>query len=182
MHHDHQNEAFWGAPYSQSGGKFFGEHNFNCENLKDYDSFRAKLSGTYPPYDVERIMKEVCTSRAKAIEYRFSAGDYLPIVDEPVLASKKDEPDWESIMIYPSGTGGKGSASPGNDNRAPILLKPNGDRIPINLAPSPRDVSGLTKLYGYNPDSSWTALGDKAHKLRSKFSQILRKEPDSGCS
>ncbi|KAI1931952.1 hypothetical protein LOZ65_000986 [Ophidiomyces ophidiicola] len=183
MHHEHQNQKFWGAPYSEAGGKFFGQGNFNCQNLKDYDDFRQKLKEKgFPQYDIERITKDVCTSRSEAIEWKFSAQDYLPIVNEPVLASKKKEPDWESIMIYPSGAGGKGSAAPGMDNRLPILKKPDGNPIPINVTPSERDVNGLKKLYGYNPKTKWTALGDKASEYKKKFDDMRRSDKDSGCS
>lgn len=51
------------------------------------------------------------------------------------------------LSLDPSGAGARGDASPGNDNRAAILLQPDGSRIPINDHPSQKDIAALRKLY-----------------------------------
>jgi hypothetical protein len=182
MHHEHQNQRFWDENHSEAAGEFFGDNNWNCQNLKDYADVRAKLLQDWGPGEGEAKMRQACRNRRAAINLDFSAHDYLPIVDEQVLASTKKEPDWESIMIYPSGAGGVGSATNGNDQRSPILLKPDGSRIPINLKPSQRDVKGLTDLYGGALAAKWTLLGEKASTYKNKFTEIRKKAPDSGCS
>lgn len=45
-------------------------------------------------------MNQACKNRAKALAINFSAFDYLPILDEPVNASNKEEPDWDSISTF----------------------------------------------------------------------------------
>jgi hypothetical protein len=185
MYHEHQNPRYWTKGYSESGGKIFGDGNWNCQNLKDYDSTRQALVGTHGEADAEREMKKRCTIRAEAQSARFSAHDYLPLSfeDDAFLESGKGEPDWKSIMIYPSGAGGKGSGTLDNDQRLPILLKPDGTRIdPVNK-PSDGDVKGLTQLYGGKSGLlSFTALLDKANPLRNKFRKVRKEDPDSGCT
>jgi hypothetical protein len=182
MHHEHQNQRFWGAPYSEAGGIYFGTNNWNCRNLKDYDTVYARIlneeNGIASIADKRMIL--ACQKRAAAAKEKFSAYDYLPVVDDPVLASTKDL-DWDSIMLYPSGAGALGTVDNGVDNRQVILTKPNGDKIAVKLRPSTRDVDGLKKLYGYKTSNTWTALGDKASKFADTFKNIRKKEPESGC-
>lgn len=182
MHHEHQNQRFWGLPYSEAGGTLFGVNNWNCKNLKDYETVYQRILKYHNQNKViaDKDMETACRKRSAAEGEKFSAAEYLPIVEDPVLASNKDI-DWDSIMLYPSGAGALGSAAGGVDNRQVILSKPNGERIAPNLRPSPRDVIGLQKLYEYKSSSKWTALGDTASKVRGVFKNIRKKEPDSGC-
>jgi hypothetical protein len=68
------------------------------------------------------------------------------------------------------------------DNRAPILLKPDGSRIDTVDKPSKRDVKGLTELYGGTIKGKFTLLGDKASSVKNKFDNIKRGDEDSGCN
>lgn len=117
-------------------------------------------------------IREACTSRADAGAEGFSAYNYLPIVSDPILANQK-EIDWDSIMIYPSGAGGTPSDGSGTDNRSPILLKPDGSRIPINLKPSIEDVKGLRKLYGVKKVPKWQPLGAKGASTEQQFNRVF---------
>jgi hypothetical protein len=118
-----------------------------------------------------------CRSRTAALVSDFSAVEYLPLDVSEISVGSKSKVDWDSIMLYPTGAGGivEGGA------RRPVLTKPNGDPIPINLTPSPKDVEGLKILYRIKPDTKWWSLGDKRSSLRNKFKKIRRKDPDSGC-
>ena len=132
----------------------------------------------------KRIMGQACRSRARANSINFNgAVEYLPITDEPLFASTDNTPDWKSIMIYASGVGGKVTGDVVNgDNRAPVLLQPNGQRIPINLVPSPRDIHALRALYGGTlgaPQAN--LLGDLSSPAKGRFDSIRRKDRSSGC-
>jgi hypothetical protein len=115
-------------------------------------------------------MKKACTSRSYATSHRFSAAEYLPFTDSSEYRASKTatEPDWDSIMIY-----GTGSTS--------VMTKPNGDKINQNLAPSQKDVEGLKKLYSISPSLKFDPLGSKSNINKNKFNDIRKKESDSGC-
>ncbi|KAM5473834.1 hypothetical protein MferCBS49748_000800 [Microsporum ferrugineum] len=182
LYHEHQNQAYWGSPYSASGGSVFGMNNFHCENLNDYEATVARVTNAYPAWQVGNIVRDFCRFRANAEDVRFSASDYLPWVNTQVLADSNTNVDWDSIMIYPSGAGGKGSASPGNDQRMAVLTKPNGDLIPINLKPSARDIAALKKLYSYKSSVVLNFLGSSKNKLKQTFDKIRKKDPDNICN
>lgn len=157
LHHEHQNPFFWERAYGSQDGSIFGSNNFNCQNLKDYAAVQAKIQAKIDddPSGLGSVLyggdfKLVCTSRAKAKSYQFSAWDYLPIPLSEVLvpSSSTTEVDWDSLMLYPSGAGASGTAQAGGpDNRLQILTQPNGDPIAIHLNPSAGDVAGLQQLY-----------------------------------
>ena len=87
-----------------------------------------------------------------------------------------------STVIYPSGAGGTGPASGGVDNRAPILLKPDGSRIEKVYKPSERDIKGLTDLYGGALSAKLSLLNDKSNPAKSIFDKLRKKDKDSGCA
>lgn len=191
LYHEHQNPAFWsrGTVSNALGGSVFGPENQNwrCENLKDY---QARLGGgglvvqnpNSPNYGMgPRLgVQTLCKDYDYAYKAQFSARDYLPMPRKMGIATSagKDESDvdWASIMIYPSGAGAVGQASPGNDQRAAILTKPNGDRIPINDAPSQRDIAAMHLLYGRSTKSKGKALLQKAGGgVTSSFKKLFPK-------
>lgn len=145
---------------------------------------------TYPNQFGPRIgIDTLCKDYDFARKAQFSARDYLPMPKAMGIATSDgtsaNDVDWDSIMICtfshstyshshslvtdanvvlsdPSGAGAIGDASPGNDGRQPILLKPNGDRIAINLAPSQRDIAAMHKLYGTSKSTRSKILLQKA--------------------
>ena len=126
-------------------------------------------------------MAVACKRRSGAKVNEFSATEYLPFEANEVSVGSKKKVDWRSIMLYPTGAGGIVEEVNGVKTRKPVLTKPNGDPIPINLIPSPKDVEGLKTLYGIKPDSTWNPFGSKGSVFRNKFNIIRRKDPDSGC-
>lgn len=141
--HEHQNPQFWEAPYSSMG--LSSRFRFNCQALKDYADAARRLTA--------QELQEACENRNRAHELKFSgAAEYVPQfsgVGEGQSSFGRD-PDLQSIMIYPSGAGGIGPATQGNDQRQDVLLLSDGSRITPNLRPSTRDVDGLKRLYSTN--------------------------------
>lgn len=170
--HEHQNPAFWTAPYSAGQTQIF---TWNCQNLKDWKEVSGRLTD---PDDQQQL----CESRAFAHEQKFSAAEYLPFLGgqraPSVAIAGDDDVDWKSIMLYPSGAGAVGAAAPGNDQRAPILLKrSDGSRIPINLDPSDHDVQALKDLYGIDwPRTRPSLISEPGNPKSSTFRNILRKQ------
>ncbi|DAA74180.1 TPA_exp: Uncharacterized protein A8136_3678 [Trichophyton benhamiae CBS 112371] len=165
--HEHQIPAFWGTPgHSESLFKF------NCENLQDYQKVTKGLSAS----EIEKA----CTDRATAIKLRFSASEYLPIRSTIMRTPRvpavptADDVDWDSIMIYPSGSGAASpdGTGPENDLRKSVLLKANGDKIKPNLAPSDQDVNALITLYDVKFNTPQPKLlNDPSHPDYSKFKE-----------
>lgn len=69
-----------------------------------------------------------------------------------------------AVFSDPSGAGAVGEASPGfgNDHRAVILLKHDGNRIEINDAPSQQDIAAIHSLYGRDKGLAALKLLQKA--------------------
>lgn len=170
--HEHQNPAFWMPPYVSGQAQIF---DFNCQNLRDHvDAFGRNTD----PADQTKL----CRDRKFAFDRRFSASEYLPyranvIGPRPFMATDADV-DWESIMLYPSGAGGLGTASPGNDQRLPILVRhSDGSPIGINLKPSLKDVEGLKALYAFDwPVIRPPLVNEPSNPKSSKFRNIFRRQ------
>lgn len=158
LYHEHQNPKFWAGVDGADAGEVFGPDNpggWNCANLKDYARVLTGLvvqtgGGGFQNLNRDRL----CRNYGIALNAQFSASDYLPMPNVGTAHSDghgENDVDWQSLMIYPSGAGGletgTGDVTPTNDHRAPILLKPDGSRIPINLAPSSLDIAALNAMY-----------------------------------
>ena len=90
--------------------------------------------------------------------------------------------DWQSIMLYGSGNGGTGTAQPGNDQRALVLVKHDGSRIEPNLIPSERDLAGLRRLYSDPTNAHPPNLPNEAGSSDgSRFMSIFRRDKGPGC-
>lgn len=179
LHHEHQNPFFWQPDYgSQPDGTMWGSGNWNCQNLKDYQRVQQDIAANiqrYGEFSYGDHVTRVCMERAIAKLYSFSAWDYLPIPLAQLTypSSSTTDVDWDSIMLYPSGAGGSGSATPGGaDNRAPILRKPDLSLIPINLNPSSGDVEGIKTLYA---EKSVTNDGPLLDDPRNPKNNIFRR-------
>ncbi|KAK4207646.1 hypothetical protein QBC37DRAFT_379886 [Rhypophila decipiens] len=162
--HEHQNPWYWAR--SETHWAPFTIHkpgSFNCENLADYEAGmqRARAAGINPP-------EKICQDQRDAARAEFTASDYLPypLGEHYSQADDEDDIDWDSIMLYPSTGGGRGTAGPPiihpdnpnpdyweNDHRAEVLLgrQRRGagfERFGANLVPSDEDVDTLQLLYG----------------------------------
>ena len=168
--HEHQTPQFWALPYSTMSVS--GRFRFNCPALKDYAEAAARLS-------VEEL-DEACKERSKAAAHKFyGPTQYLPIFQAYAegQATFGGSPDLRSIMLYPSGAGGTGSATQGNDQRADVLLLSDGSKITPNLRPSTRDVEGLLKLY--NTDWGTTnprLLSEAQNPKNNVFKRLFKKQ------
>lgn len=155
LYHEHQNPHFWGDDYISSfPGSVFGDQ-FNCRALADYDRAMNWARTNKPD-----LVNKICTFRGAASEANFSAAEWLPITSATRSHATRlgegtyADVDWDSIMMYPSGAGGTGTASgpdtPGGlvrDNRANVLLRNDGIKLKINLVPSTLDIKGIRMLY-----------------------------------
>jgi len=159
LYHEHQNPKFWDGVRGSDSGQVFGPTNpggWNCHNLLDY---QARIVG---PLVVQQGggrttqlgSQQLCQSAALALQYQFSAYDYLPtpgVGDSHSNGHGANDVDWQSLMIYPSGAGavqqGYNDDDANPDLRARILQKHDGSRIPINLFPSALDVAALNAFY-----------------------------------
>lgn len=136
--HEHQNPMFWGEN-TLSGGAAF---KINCENLADYEKIMKKKG--------KGQMETLCSEYSEAAAADFTAYDFLPIhAGYQAKSSLMDssEVDWDSIMLYASQVGGKGSGS----SRKEVLMRVDGETtksIMPNLSPSSQDVEGLIEIYG----------------------------------
>ncbi|KAH7035725.1 uncharacterized protein B0I36DRAFT_347460 [Microdochium trichocladiopsis] len=168
LYHEHQNPAFWNYPYAHTSdifqGEVFGQH-FDCHALKDWPKVRDQILRKYPNDPEKRREQEhaVCNEQQAASEYDFSALDWLPLKGTflytqgiAVEGAGYVDVDWKSIMLYPSGAGGTGTArEPLNpdepssiyDQRTPVLLRNDGQKILANAIPSPKDIAGIRRLY-----------------------------------
>jgi len=171
MLHEHQNAVFWKSPYTGGQSQLF---TFNCNALKDYQDVMAKT-----PDAAEREL--LCTNQKFASSKRFSAAEYFPILSPtrgPLIAiAQDDDVDWDSIMLYPSGAGGTGTASPDSDQRANVLVRASdGSVIGKNKRPTNRDVAALMDLYARNPTAERAPLpNEPANKDYGKFLGIFKK-------
>ncbi|KZL71574.1 hypothetical protein CI238_12142 [Colletotrichum incanum] len=183
--HEHQNPYFWAPPlgYGSFANSPFNEDTFNCEALKDYEEIHRKVQ-----VDAPSEVWLLCSNRRVASRHGFSAAEFLPILEDMQFEVTDHNAgyggvDWDSLMIYPSGAGGKGSAAPpaagqdqdANDHRENVLLRKDGQKIKAHFEPSDRDVQGIRKLYEdssfpegqpvlpNNPKSKWYS------KLTGKF-------------
>ncbi|KAF3002843.1 hypothetical protein E8E14_007705 [Neopestalotiopsis sp. 37M] len=193
--HEHQNPLFWSIPYGTTTdpglqGKVF-DNNFDCSALTDYYTVRSKIvqrKGAGP--EADQIMKDVCQNQLAAKEYGFSAYDWLPVMTDyiskniPSGGADYKHVDWDSIMLYPSGAGGRGPARPPTnpsedpeeyDQRTPVLLRNDGAKIHTNAIPSKGDIAGIRYLYEDARIAGATADTILPNDKRSKWYTNLKK-------
>lgn len=186
LYHEHQNLAFWGFPQNTgSAGTVFGE-KWDCTALKDYGAASARVQAENP-----KDMELLCVFQGIAAKYGFSAADWLPVVKNTLAPSTignragYDKVDWDSIMMYPSGAGGRGDAAPpGGDTydlRQPVLLRNDGAKMVPKLQPSLGDIAGIRRIYedAAAPQGQPVLINDKSSKWYSKLKIDFRKK--KGC-
>lgn len=186
LYHEHQNPNFWGGVIGAKSGKVFGYgnkvsydggkiDNWQCKNLKDYPDLLDRLNGPRNPKNIKA--DDVCRAQSFSAQARFSGYDYLPFREHIAQGStghKATSVDWESMMMYNSKSGGSGNAVHGDDQRLPILLKPDGTLIPFNNFPNPRDIEALEMLYGLRKVEK-TLLQMLGGATSSKFNSLFSK-------
>lgn len=166
---------------------FFDANSFHCDNLRDYQDARTRVQTAEPhlgPAQIDIMMNKACLDgdTARGPPYRFfGAANLLPIkagnLVNSVFDDGRSEPDWNSIMIYPSDCGGVLVGGVKQN----VLTRRNGDLIPKNLRPSARDVEGLKKLYGVNTAFRKSLLNDPGNALKGAFDKIRKQDPDVPC-
>ncbi|KAI8959038.1 hypothetical protein F5Y11DRAFT_16891 [Daldinia sp. FL1419] len=184
FHHEHQNPDWWGEAWSGEprNNYFFGEGSFFCERLADYADAVARIDASTSLTVSEKAKEKelLCHSRKIASDWMFAGGlNYLPVLSGGQW-DKKSQPDYTSIMIYPS-TAGNGNTGSGT-GQAILLTKPNGDVIKPVTRPSSLDIEGLRKMYKGSPKKSvGKLLNRKGSELFNTFKNVLKKDPDAGC-
>ncbi|KAK7969465.1 hypothetical protein PG996_002094 [Apiospora saccharicola] len=168
FHHEHQNPVWWSNYWSGEArdSYFFGEGSFFCERLEDYAKVVADIDSMVmmTPEDKTGLKRDICRHRKIAGDWNFVGGlNWLPVT-HGVQWQKKKEPDWNSLMIYPSSSGSI-DGSTGKD-AAIILKKPNGDVIKPALKPSSLDIEGLRKMY----QAPRSTLGSFSSERAASFS------------
>lgn len=191
MYHEHQNPYFWPTKYAGKGGTTFSAINWICSNLADYEDALEKVAEAIKNYPSGPELGEValgddrqniCLKRDIARRYGFSAKEYLPLTamdSYEVGTDDGDKIDWESIMLYPTGAGGKTDAG---GNRQPVLSQPNGAAITPSLEPSTRDVQGLMALYGMSSKYDETLLNSGKSSHQTDFLGIRNTDLGVSCS
>jgi hypothetical protein len=188
LYHEQQNPAWWRA--DKFGGDIgdnspgFGEHTFDCTKLHDYGSLYEKIRAAeekrdgpgYSRAEVDRRVREACRNLDNARGYSFSAANVLPEFQISQMHPRRTEPDYKSIMIYPSRMNGM---KVGDNPREIVFKKWDGGEILQNLVPSPDDIDAIRRLYGMKELNGgqrtklW--LGDKGSSLKSRFDGLFKK-------
>ncbi|CAJ0542421.1 Ff.00g000690.m01.CDS01 [Fusarium sp. VM40] len=183
--HEHQAREWWGHSDNDGNwggflnGDIFKTADYHCENLKDYEKAleeMAEKEGLKSKEDLSVSQLEMlCRDRETAEKYAFSALEWMPL---PKNGMDRDEEfDPTSLMLYPSGAGGKGEVIPGEDGKEPedkrlaVLTYPDGKRMPIKKGPAGMDIEKLLKLYGTNYRGTSMLHNDDS----SKFKGLLKK-------
>ncbi|KAF5970875.1 zinc-dependent metalloprotease [Fusarium coicis] len=130
--------------------------DYHCENLKDYEEALDKMAedlGLQSREELPEIeVNKLCRLQGTAENYRFSAFDWVPSWKGGM--DPDDTFDKRSLMLYPSGAGGKGDVIFGDtsddveDGRLPVMIFPDGKLIPTRGRPSDQDIEKLIWLYG----------------------------------
>lgn len=161
LYHEHQNPKFWYTSVtdqlpddntqplwnSYTGNGLFKPAQFNCKAISDYEDAldRArKLAAEDADYkDIERTF---CSNFGSATKIRFSAANWLPMSAGTPVLSDDNVYDPTSLMLYPSGAGGK---RPGDtpDGRQDVLTLAESVRMMPNVVPSGKDIERLRLLY-----------------------------------
>lgn len=190
LYHEQQNPAWWrfetyGGDIVDDDKPGFGPHTFICSELHDYDKLNATITAaaekdegpnfSRPRRDLR--IREACTQIDMARAYGFSASAYLPEFQQALSNPRRTEPDYKSIMIYPSRMNGK--KLPGNSKRNIVFKRWDGGEIQYNLAPSLDDIEAIRKLYNVREMTAdergklW--LGDRTSAFKSKFDKVFKK-------
>ncbi len=191
LYHEHQNPAWW--RFQDYGGDIadgpgYGDDTFHCHNLWDYahaDDFakkviedRSKEPGG-PAYTTElkdALLRKFCTKHAmaKVVDKGFSATAFLPEPHFAWTSPRRTDPDYRSIMTYPSRMNGLKENGVGRV----VLRKWDLTLLDPVLDPSEEDISAVRRLYGIKePETAESTsrsrsrgfLGDKLSVWKENF-------------
>ncbi|KAK4443886.1 hypothetical protein QBC34DRAFT_416308 [Podospora aff. communis PSN243] len=189
LYHEQQNPDWWrlehfGGEITNDAEPAFDETTFDCSELHDYEEFKTlfeederRLKGTkYLEAEARLRLRQAC----RDIDYArksftgFSASAFLPEFDFTLKNPKRTEPDYKSIMIYPSRMNGR--LEPGNTKRNIVFKRWDGGEIKHNLVPSIDDIDGVKRLYGVKESGAGEKFklwfGDKASAFYSAFRSV----------
>ena len=190
LYHEHQNPLFWYTGVTDqvpddptqpkwsgyNGNGLFQPSQFNCKAISDYEvalERARKLASEDKKFqDIERTF---CSNIASATKIRFSAANWLPLIPGPSYLDDGHIYDPTSLMLYPSGAGGKRpGATP--DGRQDVLTLADNVRMMPNVVPSGKDIERLRLLYSSDiadiPDLH--LRGPKKSKLDSIKQKLTR--------
>ncbi|KAI8207621.1 hypothetical protein K4K54_004855 [Colletotrichum sp. SAR 10_86] len=192
--HEHQNMNFWKRKtaegdvengYGSGDGALFSAAQFDCTALQDYETIHEQVKKDKPE-DVPKL----CTNNRIAKAHDFSAFQWLPdpsswLNRQSTGRASGVSIDWKSIMLYPSGAGGIGSASPPgggqpldtNDRRRSVLVRRDRSTFTGNREPSEDDVKGIESIYKDENFANGEAMlpSDKKHEHFAKFKTLAKK-------
>ncbi|KAI4703612.1 hypothetical protein J4E89_010033 [Alternaria sp. Ai002NY15] len=200
LYHEHQIPFYWEVSGDnmldgwnfQSGDadtvKRFETKHFACSSLSDYDKVQLKFdkliekAGDDEKKDLIFDRQRLCISRVVANQYGFSALDWLPLEHvTQMVADEEFDPD--SIMLYPSKSGGKGA---GGDDRELVMTYNDGSEIKPRFRPSPMDYERLIVLYGEPAPSTLevphtSGSSDFLSKLKKarSFNELFKRAGDT---
>ncbi|EWY85782.1 hypothetical protein FOYG_12888 [Fusarium oxysporum NRRL 32931] len=184
--HEHQARKWWGQSGIDEfwGGTLDGEKfmtaDYHPERLKDYEVALEKMAEAEGLKSTEELTQEqinmLVRDQDKAKEYGFTAAEWMPL--RPAGMQADDIFDRNSLMLYPSGAGGKGKVIFGadgkvaEDKRLPILTYPNGERMPVKKMPTGEDIARLVMIYGSNYRGVSRLHNDKSSKLKGLLKKV----------
>lgn len=189
LYHEQQNPRWWRMdPYKgeiADDKPGFGEHTFTCTDLHDYDDVFEKITAEmkarpgqlYLEVERNRMVKEACRDIVIARRYSFSAASFLPEFQKALWHPRRTEPDYNSIMIYPSRMNGR-KIEEGQRQRQIVFRKWDGKEIAFNLSPSEDDIRALNLLYGVKSDMGKSLklwLGDAPSAFKYRFDTLFKK-------
>ncbi|GAB0138218.1 hypothetical protein EsDP_00006457 [Epichloe bromicola] len=142
--HEHKEPNFWERPFSSKMGTVWGAQlkargyrgtmtTFHCDHLSDYDEHWPKWKAEHPDDD------EICVLRLTAKSNKFAgATQYLPLAARfrshlgVTIGAGENAVDWDSLMLYPSGAGGKGDVPIPAEGQPPLDLVTQDPRQPVS--------------------------------------------------
>lgn len=187
--HEHQVPKWWGqsttdehwGPYLTGTELMTGD--YHCENLKDYEEALDRMAEDKGLKSREELdqsqINELCRLQDTAGKYNFNAFDWVPSWKGGM--DPDDTFDKKSLMLYPSGAGGKGEVIFGDpsddvkDERLPVLIFPDGERIPTRERPSDQDIEKLIWLYGTDYVGISRLHNDGSSRFKGLFKKVRSK-------
>jgi hypothetical protein len=178
--HEHQAREWWGQSGIDEfwGGTLNGDKfmtvDYHPERLKDYETALEKQAEAEGLKSTDELTQEQINmfirNQNTVRDYGFTGLEWMPLRDSGMQADKRFDED--SLMLYPSGAGGKGEVifdADGNlveDKRLAVLTYPDGKHMPTKRVPSGQDKDRLVMIYGTNYRGVSRLHNDKGSKLK----------------